>query len=276
MADQSGLSPAYPIEFLFRSAPRIGLESLAKALSARLGPVRRAAETRAGAVQFMPHDPVYARTGNEKPALELSGSEHSDHSRLQGALSQSFDVENGATRLEACRASVVMTAIAAPGTAERDHRVMIAAGLMAVLDCLEAELIFWPMSGQVLDPEKVRAKLSEPVQRANPTYGFVNVRLFNVEDGGTHIMDTLGLAALGLPDLQVHFRGLEKAEVADLLYSVAAYLMENGNVIDNGHTVPGLLPGESWTCTHAMALVGPDRLVLDIDPGAAFSAGGAG
>ena len=48
--------------------------------------------------------------------------------------------------------------------------------------------------------------------------GFLNVRVFKVGDNpGEMLMDTLGLAAIGLPDLQCHFRDLDLNEVADLL-----------------------------------------------------------
>lgn len=274
--DPGGSGSPYPIELLLMSAPVLDADRLGEALSARLGPVKRSDEAPARELHFLPDKSRFAGTGGAVATrLVFREGEPADHARLRSTLAQSFDLENGETRLENCRASVSMAAIAGPALAGREFRKLISAGLLALLECVEAELIFWPPSGQLLDPAKARSKLSEPAQRTNPTYGFVNVRLFNVEENGTRIMDTLGLGALGLTDLQIHFKDLDKAAVADLLYSIAAYLMEKGNVIENGHTVPGLLAGESWTCLHAMALVEPDRLVLDIDPGLAFSAGGA-
>ena len=82
-----------------------------------------------------------------------------------------------------------------------------------------------------------------------------------------------GLAALGVPDLQCHFTGLVADEMAGLLYSVGYYLFEKGDVIEDGPTREGLA-GRGWVCLHEQALVGPNRLVLDINPGAPYGAGG--
>ena len=80
-------------------------------------------------------------------------------------------------------------------------------------------------------------------------------------------MDTLGLHALGLPDFQIRFRDLPPGRVASVLYNLAAYVLENSDVIDAGHTVAGVNGDEHWPCRHEDALVEPDRVVLDIDPG---------
>jgi len=74
-------------------------------------------------------------------------------------------------------------------------------------------------------------------------------------------MDTLGPAVLGFPD------------VARVLYDVAYYVFQHGDVIKNGETVPGVLDGDRWHCQHEMSLVGPERLVLDLDPGGHHAAG---
>jgi hypothetical protein len=88
------------------------------------------------------------------------------------------------------------------------------------------------------------------------------------------IMDTLGLAALGLPDLQCHFRTLVPGEVAAVLHNTAYYLFEHGDVIDDGHTVAGIEPESRWTCQHEKSLLKPSRIVLDLNPGPPFAAGG--
>lgn len=105
--------------------------------------------------------------------------------------------------------------------------------------------------------------------------GVVNVRLFRIEnDPGVTVMDTIGLHCLGLPDLQCHFRDLDPGAMARVLYDTAAYVFENGDVIEDGHTVAGVGGDEHWRCQHEDALVEPRREVLDIDPGDPFAAGG--
>ncbi len=99
--------------------------------------------------------------------------------------------------------------------------------------------------------------------------GTVNVRLFKVADRGPdcYLMDTLGLASLGLPDLQCVSRGLDPNEVAALLWDYAYYLYEKGDVIADGEVIKGLKDGEHWTCAHQQSLAEPSRVVLDVYPG---------
>ena len=105
--------------------------------------------------------------------------------------------------------------------------------------------------------------------------GSLNVRFYNISNSpGDMMMDTFGLAALGLPDLQCHFRGLEPGQVAALLSNTGYYVFEQGDVIEDGHTVEGLEPGSRWRCQHEDSLLPPARVVLDLDPGPPHAAGG--
>ncbi len=78
-------------------------------------------------------------------------------------------------------------------------------------------------------------------------------------------MDTVGLAALELPDVQCHFFGLDAAAVAALLDETARYLWSEGDVIGDGDTVPGT-DGDPWACRREVALVDPPRDVIDVTP----------
>jgi hypothetical protein len=112
---------------------------------------------------------------------------------------------------------------------------------------------------------------------ANPLYGSINVRFFNIQgSNGDLLMDTLGLAVLGLPDIQCHYRELQPTDVARVLYDVAYYLFQGGDVIKDGETVPGVLDHDKWRCQHEMALAGPERVVLDLNPSGQYAAGKRG
>lgn len=81
-------------------------------------------------------------------------------------------------------------------------------------------------------------------------------------------MDSLGLFLFGLPDVQVHAHSVDRGEVESDIWSLAHYLLDNGDVIENGDTV-----GEHhYRCQHENALIGPPREVLDINIGA-YAAG---
>lgn len=86
-------------------------------------------------------------------------------------------------------------------------------------------------------------------------------------------MDTRGLAALGLPDIQIHACGLDAGRAAAHLYNCASYIYANGDCIGDGNTIEGLSPDQKWRCQHEEALVAPKRPVIDLDPGDPFAAG---
>ncbi len=138
--------------------------------------------------------------------------------------------------------------------------------LGAVLEVTEPFAIWCPNSQQLVDPVNARQQ---------PLEALINIRLFNISnDPGTMVMDSLGLHVFGLPDVQCHFRDLDPGEMFRVLFNTAAYLTERGDVIADGETIPGITGTEKWHCRHEAALVGPEREVLDIDPGDPYAAGG--
>jgi hypothetical protein len=50
-------------------------------------------------------------------------------------------------------------------------------------------------------------------------------------------------------------------------------IFDQGDVIEDGHTVEGFPPGSRWRCRHEKALIVPTREVLDVNPGVPFAAG---
>jgi hypothetical protein len=147
--------------------------------------------------------------------------------------------------------------------------------LTSVLDVIPCQAIHWQSSQQIIEPlTYLTAVASENYPDLQA--GALNVRLFriiNEESQGDTLMDTIGLAALGLPDLQCHFRNLDVQAVAGILYNTGLYIFENGDVIEDGHTVAGINPNDKWLCQHEDSLLEPERVVLDVNPGYPFAAG---
>ena len=113
--------------------------------------------------------------------------------------------------------------------------------------------VFWKEAGCLVEPDR----LAERMQRS------CNVRTFNVGIAGDMLMDTIGLAAIGLPDVELLFSRLDPDAVAAFLYRTAEYLFESGDIIKDGDTVPGP-DGARWKTVHDAAAVAPPRTVVRV------------
>jgi hypothetical protein len=137
--------------------------------------------------------------------------------------------------------------------------------LNAAITSLRPVAIWAPHAQQLILPQAILDNHLET---------FVNVRVHNIEGIEKAILlDTIGLHVFRLPDLQCHFKRLDPSEVANVLYNTAAYILEQGDVIDDGNTITGVTPTDKWRCQHEMAILDPQRVVLDVDTGRKSAAG---
>jgi hypothetical protein len=140
-----------------------------------------------------------------------------------------------------------------------DFVARVAAACVA-LPCVA---VWWVPAERLVEPRA----LADAARDGDPLRVALNVRLFHVEEGRSdeRVMDTVGLAALELPDVQCHFFALDVAQVAALLEETARYLYAEGDVIGDGDTVPGI-DDTQWSCRREVALVDPQRDVVDVTP----------
>jgi hypothetical protein len=194
----------------------------------------------------------------------------------QPAVQQAWDFKEAAAAVARCQATVLVSDMMSSGLDHRERLDLFQRALRAVLDTEKCEAIHWTRSDRIVEARTwVHAFDAGDPARAFMA-GAVNVRMFNATDPSgapTMVMDTLGLGALGLPDLQCHFAGLDPGAVARVLYNSAWYLFTEGDVIADGNTIQGITPTSKWTCRHEEALVAPVREVLDLDPGLPHTAG---
>jgi hypothetical protein len=162
--------------------------------------------------------------------------------------SQTWDWNGAAEALARCEESVLVIELLAHAGREQRVEAFVPA-LRTVIEHTRPAAVWLPHCSRVARPDDL---LEEELP------AFVNVRLFQLDED--LVMDTLGLSLLGLPDAQCRFAAAdyEPNEIATVLYDLAAYLLDRGDVIGDGDTV-GDLP---WVCHEAEALVGPGRRVL--------------
>lgn len=131
---------------------------------------------------------------------------------------------------------------------------------------LPGALCHFNPNGETLHPaEALRESLAFSATHDLPPLDvWSNVRMFNVENGGWLLMDTVGMAQLDVDDHEACFRTrtFEPGEVANFLRNATAYILKNGPVIQDGDTMngPGRTNWQARVCETSM--VPPPRRTL--------------
>jgi hypothetical protein len=173
--------------------------------------------------------------------------------------------------LRSCREARLVAEMMAQALRPQDRVSLFHGVLRAMIEVAAPDALVFKHSQQVVTPADYLAACGQaPILRP----GSLNVRFFNISNSdGNMIMDTRGLADIGLHDLQCHFRDLDPRDVARVLFDTAVYIFENGPVIESGQTVAGIRPDSKWRCQFENSLLEPQREVLDLNPGKAYAAG---
>ena len=193
---------------------------------------------------------------------------------LEDAISQSWQFPEARETLRECRFVVTVSETKESPAKPVERLNHLQGAINMVLEIVHADAIHCLDSKQVIPPGLF---LGEVEARGIPALqaGGINVRLYRVDAPGVAegrlVMDTLGLHAFGLPDLQIDYRWLEPGAVARTLFAAAGYLFQEGDVIEDGHTIEGCLPGTRWTAQHGAAVMEPHREVVVLDPGEPYS-----
>lgn len=192
--------------------------------------------------------------------------------------SQFWDVPNGEDIINSCHYQIVLSDFMGGSLLEYKERCEM---LMNWLECViplfkNCKAVWIPSGGKLFTPDKA---LNPNLNSDNKyVYYCVNARFFNIEGtDGDMVVDTLGMYAIGLPDVQYHFRGLDPDAVVNHAYNTALYIYANNAPIISGETIDGIENGQmsrnvQWKCQYENALIQPVRTVMDINP-AEYAAG---
>lgn len=268
----------YSVELLFERPPTLEVGGLLPALSKwcpGIEPMGAPREQREVLAFAQTNHPVELKDATIPAQLVLfPAARPTDTVHIQDALQQSWAEREAASIVSRAPHRVLVTDLMARALPYKERADLFLRALAGLVQTLDPTAIHWRVSQQIRRPGPFLAAMES--RRENVLFtGPLNVRFFNISDGareGEMLMDTMGLAVLGLPDLQVHFHTLDPNEVVPFLYNLASYIFENGDVIESGHTVEGTRDGCKWRCQHEDAMVPPARLVLDVEAGE-FAAG---
>jgi hypothetical protein len=208
---------------------------------------------------------VVTTSGGKGPALSvvMPCAQPPDLPSLAAALTQTWTWPGAAGTVADLRSAVYVGELTGR-LLPREHR--LAALLPVITGIVRATrpaAVLWRPAGYLAEPRRVLEETRDVL---------VNVRMFRIEETGAVLLDTMGLAPLGLPDLQCQASHVRTGRLAAQLRNLASYLLEHGDVIRDGHTVEGSEPGSAWRVSRRGATAEPARQVLDLDPGPSHAA----
>jgi hypothetical protein len=194
------------------------------------------------------------------------------YEQLRPALQQTWDWLEAKATVAAHQAVVRIADFHAAGLDVRTRLALMHGAVSAVLASTPCEAIHWQASQYLVPPNRY---LAARQQGDDPIFPAIHVRHFAIYDplADEHVSDTLGLATFNLPDVQCHYSGLERTEVASILRRVAYVLFAQGDVLADGDLVAGMATDHPWRCHRRLALTPPVRDVIDLDPGPPHAAG---
>jgi len=302
---RSGFSNIYMVELLYRNKPsldRAGLNRAMHQVAPASGKKSLGWEKAGDENTFIYFHNDYLVTYRDKSSPSqtcvMPHQAPITPERFRDGLRQIWHWPQAQAVLQECTYSLLVTDFLASSLYYKDRLDIFQNALGALMKAAPCDAIYWYASQKFLEP----AKYLEAIEFNETLYGAVNIRLFDIENNQPRsghrevLMDTCGLAALGIPDLQCHFytaealggstfsrntaklaqpaisQTLTPNTVRDFLLDVAYVLFDKGNIFENGDFC-GVDEDKQWRCEHQHAMAKPDRFVLDLDPGSPHYAG---
>ncbi|NQZ56874.1 MAG: DUF4261 domain-containing protein [Lentisphaeraceae bacterium] len=261
--DEDVFAKTYGVELLFAEEPKIDIKAAIKTLGNHCGPVDHQ-ENEQQHIMFMLAHEVEFEDGKKVPAqLILVKADASDTHALEAEVEQSWQTDNAQELVNKTKYKVLLSDLMTDELPYKQRLEIFSQALKAILTNSNCIAVASTRTQQILEPQ---ALINSP----DPLFGYLNVRFFNTGDGN-FLMDTLGLKALGLYDLQCHFKNIPPQQMSTHLFNVAYYIFNENPQIDNGHTLEGLANDE-WEVNFEVSTVPPSRSVLQLNPGKAFAA----
>jgi ligand-binding SRPBCC domain-containing protein len=264
----------YSVELFYEDLPNFDQDKLLSSIRERCGDVDLFART--GAMlgfAFKEHTIEY-KDGSAPPQIAIMiANKVPDLDKLEPSFYQSWDFKDARKSVAKCEHTVLVTDLMASSLDYKTRIEIFQKTLYSIMEQAPCAAMYWLHSQRIVEPAQY--VLNKPENEDyNLLYGPLNVRLFNIEETKNDtLMDTFGLGALGLPDLQCHFKNLDVNAVASHLYTYGDYIFLKGDVIEDGNTIQGIANDQKWACQHEVSLTEPKRVVLDINPGIPFAAG---
>lgn len=265
MSEGNAPVEAYAADILYTETPLITGNELQEALEQRIGAVEAERGGAAGSFLFQfPDLADPSREGGAPVGCSVErGDGPLDEPTIARALAQTRDWKDAGNAARAHEARLVVTDRRAAGLAYKNRLRIFQDVVAAVTSCATPTAILWHASGKFVNPLAL-TRAPKPSEKRDALQGAVALRRLPPPDKGAKMtIDTLGLAALGLPDLEVIVRLEDPARVEGFLLSIARYVFDLGDVLPDGRVVKGPT-GDRWILKRTRAANVPSREVLHL------------
>ena len=175
------------------------------------------------------------------------------------ALSQTWTWPGAADAVADVRSAVYVGEMTGRALPREQRLATLLPVISGIVRATRADAVLWLPADYLVEPGRVRDHARDVL---------VNVRRFRIEGtpGGV-LVDTMGLASLGLPDLQCKVWAVEPGWITAELRNLGGYLLEYGDVLRDGQVVAGADRSVAWrVVSRSRALAEPARPVLDLAP----------
>jgi hypothetical protein len=267
-----GFAETYSVEFYMKEKPIILETQLLENIKKYCGNVKIISNQDENLTfGFMDYILDYRNVSVPVTMMISISDEEPESEKLNRSLEQSWNYDKDKESIKSCKFKILVTDLMAIGLEYKKRVELFQKALYSIVELIPCEGINFHIAEQIISREGYLE--NNPLSdEYDPLFGILNVRIFKIGDEKKeYIMDTLGLSAIGLCDLQCHFKNLDPSGISNILYSYGYYIFDNQNAVDDMTAVEGISPNEKWKCRHEVALVEPERVVLDINPGKEFS-----
>jgi hypothetical protein len=257
---------SYSVDILYGETPLITADELLSALEQRVGTVEPEDGGPSGAFLFkFPDLADPEREGGQPVGVTIErGDGPLNEDEVERALSGTRDWSGAGNAAHAHEARLVVSDRRAAGLNYKNRLRIFQDVVAAVCSCATPLAIRWRASGKLVNPLAM-TRSPKPGEKRDALAGALNVRLLLPPAGTSarYVLDTLGLAALGLPDLEVLIRLENPQKVEPFVMSIARYIFDLGDVLPDGRVVKGPA-GDRWVVKRSRASNIPAREVLTL------------
>lgn len=249
----------YSVELLFDENPIFNNNYLLEKLNMSFNNVNILFSTK-NLVSFVFNDYISITENIEIPVQIIVIKEYDklNFKKINNSVNQTFDWENAQKAVDSCKYSLVISDFMATELKYSDRIYLFNKFLKTILEVLPVKAIHWSYSQKMVEPEEYKSALD--YESLFSLYGIINVRYFIIDS--FYLMDTIGLSALGLPDLQCKFKNIDTGIIATILYDLAYNIFEKGDYIKDGEIIEILKI--KFKCLHEFSKAKPQRIILNL------------